>query len=105
MERLTAKENKKYTLKAKSQCGGPDFFSAIQKLGQLEDIEEELGIDLVTLIKALTDTIAIKNKDGSVTEMWACPRFQISLHKGDSWILYGPVAEQNVLHIKDYGKT
>lgn len=31
------------------------------KLGQLEDIEEELGIDLITLFKALGNKIVIKN--------------------------------------------
>ena len=35
------------------------------KLQQLEDIEEELGIDLITLFKALKDGIYI-NEDGSV---------------------------------------
>lgn len=33
---------------------------AIIKLGQLEDIEEEFGIDLITLFKALKDGIWIK---------------------------------------------
>lgn len=75
------------------------------KLGQLEDIEDELGIELTTLFKALTDSIAVKNEDGSITVLWACPRFQISLCTKDSWILYGPVDEQKVLNIKDYGKT
>lgn len=69
------------------------------------NIEKELGINLLTLFKALTDTIAIKNKDGSIEEMWACPRFQISIDKSDSWILYGPVEEQKYVSIKDYGKT
>lgn len=35
------------------------------KLGKLEDIEEELGIDLITLFKALKDGVFI-NEDGSV---------------------------------------
>lgn len=30
-----------------------NYLEAIEKLGQLEDIEEELGIDLITLIKVL----------------------------------------------------
>ena len=30
-----------------------NYYDAVKKLGQLEDIEEELGIDLVTLFKAL----------------------------------------------------
>ena len=79
--------------------------TAIHKLGQLEDVEDELGIELLTLIKALTDCIAIKNEEGTIDVMWACPRFQISIDKSDSWILYGPVEEQKYVSIKDYGKT
>lgn len=75
------------------------------KLGQLEDIEDELGIDLITLFKALRDSIAIKNEDGTIIVMWACPRFQIGLDYETAWILYGPLTEQKVLNIKDYGKT
>ena len=35
---------------------------AIDKLGQFEDIEEELGIDLVTLLKALKDGFYYKKQ-------------------------------------------
>ena len=39
----------------------PNFMAdegdCIQKLGKLEDIEEELGVDLITLFKALKDGI------------------------------------------------
>ena len=82
-----------------------DKKGAEQKLFQFENIEEELGIDLITLFKALRDSIAIKNEDGTITVMWACPRFQISLDNKNAWILYGPLTEQKVLNIKDYGKT
>lgn len=78
------------------------------KLGQLEDIEDDLGINLITLFKALRDCIAIKNEDGTIDVMWACPRFQIGLDcetPWTAWILYGPLTEQKVLNIKDYGKT
>lgn len=37
-----------------------DYSSAVVKLGQLEDIEEELGIDLITLFKALKNGIWVK---------------------------------------------
>lgn len=37
---------------------------AIDKLGQHEDIEEELGIDLITLYKALTNGVWVKNEVG-----------------------------------------
>lgn len=93
------------TKKTGSPTKGHSIYEQQAKLKQLEDIEEELGISLVTLFKALTDTTAIKNKDGTIDVMWACPRFQISIDKSDSWILYGPVEEQKYVSIKDYGKT
>ena len=37
-------------------------YSIIAKLGQLEDIEDELGIDLITLFKALEQGIYFKNE-------------------------------------------
>ena len=43
-----------------------DYDDAIQKLGQLEDIEEELGIDLVTLFKALKHGIYVKNRKNEI---------------------------------------
>lgn len=43
-----------------------EFLSAqdkgTQKLGQLEDLEEDLGIDLITLFKALKNGIWVKTK-------------------------------------------
>ena len=41
----------------------PSFASVEQKLGQLEDIEEEQGIDLITLFKALSCGAWEKRKD------------------------------------------
>ena len=35
---------------------------ALDKLGQLEDIEDELGIDLITLFKALKNGIYVKEE-------------------------------------------
>lgn len=100
------KENGFYELKEGQEIYGEENgIRLVQIVGQYEDVKEELGIDLLTLFKALTDTIAIKNKDGSIEEMWACPRFQISIDKNDSWILYGPVEEHKYVSIKDYGKT
>lgn len=62
--RLTEKDYCGYDIKNRNDFNGYDneedsqkLFSCLQKLGQLEDIEEELGIDLVTLIKAEKDGI------------------------------------------------
>ena len=52
-ERLT--EKRVYAPNGYKYLGGTDNFGdGVKKLGQLEDIEEELGIDLLTLFKALT---------------------------------------------------
>lgn len=59
----------RYTHKLKKPEGNCNYFlipdrkqcdAAENKLGQLEDIEEELGIDLITLFKALTEDVYIK---------------------------------------------
>lgn len=43
---------------------------AIHKLGQIEDIEEELGIDLITLFKAIKQGYIYKKLgDGSITKV------------------------------------
>lgn len=42
------------------------LYSIIKKLGQLEDIEDELGIDLITLFKAETRGFYYKSKDGVI---------------------------------------
>ena len=52
-KRLTEESTPDY-YSLKEDFGGED---AIQKLAQLEDIEEELGIDLITLFKALKDGV------------------------------------------------
>lgn len=55
--RLTYKINDKEYAPCKN-TGWKTF----DKLGQLEDIEDELGIDLITLFKALKNGIYIKNQ-------------------------------------------
>lgn len=53
----------------KTQCGRYSIVqnptNAINKLGALEDIEEELGIDLVTLFKALKEGVFLFDKPKS----------------------------------------
>ena len=54
--RLTKKKDSEYSIIAYDtdliKCGD----DAINKLGQLEDIEDELGIDLITLFNEIKDT-------------------------------------------------
>ena len=80
----------------------------LTKLGQLEDIEEELGIDLLTLFKALSGSYAVKEDDGSIVVEWSCPRFYAPAvfgHGFNSWISIRPRDEEKQLYLKDYGKT
>ena len=78
------------------------------KLGQLEDIEEVLGIDLLTLFKALSGQYAVKEDDGHISVEWSCPRFYapaVLNASFDSWISIRGKDEEKHLYLKDYGKT
>ena len=69
----------------------------MSKLGKLEDIEEELGIDLVTLFKAL--------KDGYYTnKTWGK---EIEKRNGSLEYLDGIVLDSglDMVDLDDYGKT
>lgn len=58
MGRLTYKtDNGEYT----GMPNSVDTRTCLEKLAKLEDIEEELGIDLITLFKALKDGIWFKH--------------------------------------------
>ena len=88
------------------------------KLGQLEDIEEEIGIDLITLFKALNKGFYIKynNKivhippDKNITvNFWyniinvsIPPKFFIDCKKGTD---YSSETIDEEYWFKDYGKT
>ena len=77
----------------------------MQKLGQLEDVEEELGIDLITLFKALKNGIWVKFDD----DFGFTGKPHIVIHKDKAtdlcfrdkkwWI------QENDFYLKDYGKT
>lgn len=96
----------------------------INKLGQLEDIEEELGIDLITLFKVLSKGSVYINRafcpeDETYLEVKGYKR--ITLHKvpneedindfiKGNWVLdfsaiYGDYIVELVVNVKDYGRT
>ena len=97
-------DENQYFIKIKEQDKVDDFTEVANKLGQLEDIEEELGIDLITLFKALEKGIVVccNNTFGgernvfilltpdrlSIEYKWKC------LRKGTQ-----------KFYFKDYGKT
>lgn len=69
-------------------------YNAYQKLGELEDIEDELGIDLVTFFKALKNGIycKIENKIEHISAPylnWHCKKIYIC----------------DICNLNDYGKT
>lgn len=83
----------------------PDIIRKItRKLGQLEDVEEELGIDLVTLFKAFEEDIWIK-RDGMIIFV-PYDRKLFVFYEGN---IYCELREEEecvrVVSIDDYGKT
>ena len=70
------------------------------KLGQLEDIERELGIDLITLIKAQTQGFYIVNVFGEIKKVklseWRFNLIKKEVHR---------VKWNDHLLFVDYGKT
>ena len=82
---------------------------AVDKLGELEDIEDELGIDLITLFKALkTNKIFIK-ADYNGESIMPCNCFSLNLNGCADYYFscqYGVVNEDyDFYYTKDYGKT
>ena len=71
------------------------------KLGQLEDLEEEIGIDLITLFKALKQKFVF-HKENVKIEL-------LGIHiKSGELCLYGFVEDTThgvYLSLKEYGKT
>ena len=92
--------------------------NAVDKLGELEDLEEELGISLLILFKALKNGFYIKyngdivhilpNKHITINfwyniiNVFIPPKFFIDCNKGESY-LSKEIEEE--YWFKDYGKT
>ena len=96
--RLTEKDMNSYKLKHINWTNGVQ--RATQKLGLLEDIEEELGIDLVKLFKALKQGIYTDN-NGFISPV------EMQLYNNNQ-ILYRPITSKypvDMYLLCDYGKT
>lgn len=75
------------------------------KLSQLEDIEEELSIDLLTLIRALKNGIYLKLDNDDLKEPLFIDQFRITrLHSGEILLTFSDT-QLKPRHFKDYGKT
>ena len=110
-EKLKDKKGVYYNLIESDLVNG---YQAVDKLGQLEDIEEELGIDLYTLFKILKrgqlickfipmydrkKTILVSRKINSLYYDGCYYRLEIDEDGDDGYIIqYDP-------YIKDYGIT
>lgn len=75
--------------------------ACVEKLGKLEDLEEEIGIDLITLFRTLKQMFVF-HKENVEIEL-------LGLHiKSSELYLYGFVGDTTqavYLSLKDYGKT
>ena len=100
MNRLTKKNNIGY-FPAYERETKENYYDLVYKLGVLEDIEDELELDLITLFKVLKQRFVYDNDQVKIE--------LLGLHiKSDELYLYGFVEDtmQAVyLRLKDYGKT
>jgi len=83
-----------YLINEEVICNGNRVDNALKKLGQLEDIEEELGIDLITLFKALKK--GFYSKDGEYHHFSNLFFDSEEIYDGYNNVDY---------YFKDYGKT
>ena len=75
------------------------------KLGKLEDIEEELGIELITLLKALIDDkVYVKWRNKGILMKGICLRNDLRPMRLDYTSVEYPNYGNKCL-LKDYGKT
>lgn len=107
MSRLTIKnENVDFLTGVKFEYETDNLY-AVDKLGKLEDLEEELGIDLITLFKALKDGIYFfendfetNNKEVNFTKR---PRLYYSVDF--NCLCFEILLGAWKVKLKDYGKT
>ena len=104
MNRLTKKKDKHYVY---IHNEFHNIGEHVDKLGQLEDIEEELGIDLITLFKAFLYGVYYFMDGTQLTKDY--------VYLIDNYISVGTreqlsysfitIFERQILSLNDYGKT
>lgn len=78
------------------------YYNCVDRLGELEDIEEKLGIDLVTLFKALTSDVYLYHND----KLTKCEQAPLLLcFDGNYCLEYHFNNDIEQVYLKDYGKT
>lgn len=95
MERLTKQMGDKYFYKSMPYQDNFYIAKVVTKLGRLEDIEEELGITLEVLFKALKDGIYHIRYDSIFVDLTVTLKGNIVFQDSDN----------NLISLKDYGKT
>ena len=100
MNRLTKKNNIGY-FPAYERETKENYYDLVHKLGVLEDLEEEIGIDFITLSKILKQRFVYDNDQVKIE--------LLGLHiKSDELYLYGFVEDTTqavYLRLKDYGNS
>ena len=100
MNRLTKKNDIGY-FPAYERETKENYYDLVYKLGVLEDLEEELGIDLIILFKALKQKYVFHEENLKIE--------LLGLHiKSDQLYLYRfaqATMHAVYLRLKDYGKT
>ena len=100
MNRLTKKNDIGY-FPAYERETKENYYDLVHKLGVLEDLEEEISIDFITLSKILKQRFVYDNDQVKIEVL--------GLHiKSDELCLYGFVEDTThavYLRLKDYGKT
>lgn len=79
------------------------YSGAVVKLGQLEDIEEELGIDLVTLFKAYSNGFYVKGEEEKQYIDFENPLNAVAFKNRE--MFYGHKWTYQYVKLNDYGKT
>ena len=128
MNRLTKKFNGEYYRKDADTImfNSETDYNAIQKLGKLEDIEEELGCPLGVVFKALKDGIKyevkitsvstkdnFKTKDIRIEQRESIKVIKLinDVFRGNQFVLIVPYdtsrygCKEDVVYLKDYQKT
>lgn len=121
MNRLTKDNDTQYDLIGNYNSNIEEFTnnhklrnSVLNKLGQLEDIEEELGVDLITLFKALkhgffAKDVTMYHLTGELSENQKLDPKYLRLNMWYGCIewenIWNPMDDLHEYYFKDYGKT